>query len=131
MRVPPLDPRYAAVICSGDFNEWVWKITSVDQPFSYMFTHEYDMLEFDLGNTFNYAELAALIAPRPFMVERGRNDGVGSDERIAYEFAKVKRAYDKAGRGADAELEFFAGPHQIHGVGTYDFLHRHLKWPVR
>jgi hypothetical protein len=26
-------------------------------------------------------------------------------------------------------METFAGPHTIHGRGTFDFLHRHLKWP--
>ena len=40
------------------------------------------MFEFDLGSTFNYAEMASLIAPRPFMVERGHFDGVGSDEMV-------------------------------------------------
>ena len=38
------------------------------------------MPEFDLGNTFNYGEMAGLIAPRPFMVERGHDDGVAPDE---------------------------------------------------
>jgi hypothetical protein len=25
------------------------------------------------------------------------------------------------------EIEFFDGPHTIHGVGTFDFLRKHLK----
>ena len=53
------------------------------------------MPEFDLGNTFNYAEMAYLIAPRPFMVERGHDDGVGIDEMVAYEYAKVRYLYAK------------------------------------
>ena len=56
---------YALSICSGDFNEWVRKNVSVDSSISYMFTGEYEMPEWDLGHTFNYAEMAALIAPRP------------------------------------------------------------------
>ncbi len=128
MRVPPLVKRYALSICSADFNEWIWKITSADQPFSYMFTVEYDMLEFNLGNTFNYSEMAYLIAPRPFMVERGHRDGVGIDEWVAYEFAKVRRFYTFLGIGDRAEIEFFNGPHAIHGEATYEFLHRHLRW---
>ena len=72
--------RYCLSICSGDFNEWIWKNITLDWAGSYMFTGEYEMYEFDLGNTFNYAEMAALIAPRPFMVERGHDDGVGLDE---------------------------------------------------
>jgi hypothetical protein len=26
-------------------------------------------------------------------------------------------------------IEFFDGPHTIHGVGTFEFLHKHLNWP--
>lgn len=131
MRVPAIETRYALSICSGDFNEWTWKVVSTDFPFSYMFTQEYDMLEFNLGHTFAYYEQAMMIAPRPFMVERGHRDGVGIDEWVSLEFAKVRRLYNQMGQGAKAEIEYFDGPHQIHGAGTYDFLHRHLAWPVR
>ncbi|HVR35830.1 MAG TPA: hypothetical protein VMS21_08265 [Methylomirabilota bacterium] len=27
-------------------------------------------------------------------------------------------------------IEFFDGPHTIHGEGTFEFLHKHLDWPV-
>jgi hypothetical protein len=94
-----------------------------------MFTGEYEMYEFNLGNTFNYAEMADLIFPRPFMVERGHGDGVAPDEWVAYEFAKVKRRYDLLGHGDRCEMEVFNGGHQINSKGTFDFLHKHLKWP--
>ncbi|MBY0527015.1 MAG: dienelactone hydrolase family protein [Gemmataceae bacterium] len=127
MRVPALLPRYKLSICSGDFNEWIWKNASVDFRGSYMFTGEYEMPEFDLGNTFNYAEMAALIAPRPFMVERGHDDGVGIDEWVAYEFAKVQRMYVKMGLPDRTTIEWFNGGHEINGKGTFEFLDRHLK----
>ena len=95
---------------------------------SYMFSGEYEIFEWNLGRTYNYAEMAALIAPRPFMVERGHNDGVGIDEWVAWEFAKVKRHYDYMGIGDKTEIEWFNGPHTIHGVGTYEFLRKHLNW---
>lgn len=129
MRVPSLLDRYVLSICSADFNEWVKKNATIHSPYSYMFSGEYEMPEFNLGRTFNYAEMAALIAPRPFMVERGHDDGVAPDEWVAYEFAKVKRFYDKLGIGDRTELEVFNGPHTINGVDTYKFLHRHLAWP--
>ena len=129
MRVPALLNRYALSICSGDFNDWIRKNVSLDFPASYLFTGEYEMPEWNLGHTFNYAEMAALIAPRPFMVERGHNDGVGLDEWVAYEYAKVRRLYDRLGIGDRTQIEFFNGPHTINGVGTFDFLHRHLAWP--
>jgi dienelactone hydrolase len=129
MRVPAALEGYALSICSGDFNEWVRKNAAIDAPASYIYSGEYEMPEWDLGHTFNYAEMAALIAPRPFMVERGHNDGVGADEWVAYEFAKVKRFYDELGIGERTEIEFFNGPHTIHGVGTFQFLQRWLDYP--
>ena len=92
---------------------------------------EYEMPEFNLGMTFNYAEMAALIAPRPFMVERGHDDTVGTDEMVAYEFARVRQFYDRLGIGDRAQIEFFNGPHTIHGVGTFEFLQRHLGTLVK
>jgi hypothetical protein len=73
--------------------------------------------------------MAALIAPRPFMVERGHDDGVGIDEWVAYEYAKVRRLYSRLKLPERTEIEFFAGGHEIHSQGTFAFLDRHLKWP--
>jgi hypothetical protein len=129
MRVPAILEGYALSICSGDFNEWVWKNATVDYGASYMLSGEYEMYEFDLGNTFNYAEMAALIAPRPFMVERGHHDGVGLDEWVAYEYAKVRRLYARLGVADRTEIEFFNSGHEINGQGTFRFLEKHLRWP--
>ncbi len=129
MRVPAVLDRYACSICSADFNEWIVKNATYDSGYSYMFTGEYEMVEFDLGNTFNYSEMAALIAPRPFMVERGHDDGVAPDEWVAHEFATVRRHYVRLGIAEKTEIEFFDGGHQINSQDTFDFLHRHLDWP--
>jgi cephalosporin-C deacetylase-like acetyl esterase len=129
MRVPAVVDGYCLSICSGDFNEWIWKCTSVDWPRSYMATGEYEMPEWNLGNTFNYAEMAGLIAPRPFMVERGHRDGVAPDEWVAYEYAKVRLLYADLKIPERTEIEFFDGPHTINGVGTFNFLGKHLNWP--
>ena len=131
MRVPALLDGYCLSICSGDYNEWVWKCVSVDHPLSYIFTGEDEMWEWNMGNTFNHAEMSWLIYPRPFMVERGHHDGVGYDEWVAYEFAKTKRRYVLLGSGDDAQIEYFNGPHTINGVGTFAFLHDKLNWPVK
>jgi hypothetical protein len=129
MRVPAILPRYCLSICSGDFNEWTWKNVSVDFRGSYMFSGEYEMPEFNLGHTMVYAEMAALIAPRPFMVERGHDDGVGIDEWVAYEYAKVRRHYSRLKIPERNEIEFFPGGHEIHGQGTFAFLQKHLGYP--
>jgi dienelactone hydrolase len=130
MRIPALVTDYALSICSADFNEWVNKNASTRAPYSYVWTIEYEIFEFDLGSTFNYAEMAALIAPRPFMVERGHFDGVGTDEMVAHEFGKVRFLYEaRLKLPGHCEIEWFDGPHTINGKGTFAFLHKHLKWP--
>ena len=130
LRVPPLEPRYKVVVCSGNFNEWLWKLTSIEDPFSFMFTKEYEAIDWNLGPRFGHAEMAALIAPRPFLVERGHSDSVGIDEWVAYEFAKAKRYYAQAGAPDLAEITYFDGPHRIHGDYAYAFLRKHLGPPV-
>lgn len=136
VRVPPMlppsdeTPGYCLSICSADFNEWVAKNASVDAKFSYLWTPEYEIFEWNMGHVANYGELAMLMTPRPFMVERGHDDGVGVDEWVAWEFAKVRRHYNKLGIGDRTEIEFFDGPHTINGQGTYEFLGRHLNWPA-
>ena len=129
MRVPALLEDYCLSICSADFNEWVVKCTNLTRSYSYLYTIEYDMYEWDLAHVANYAELAGLIAPRPFMVERGHGDGVAPDEWVAYEYAKVRRLYDGLGLGDRTELTVFNGGHEIRAEATFDFLARHLGWP--
>lgn len=129
MRVPALLDGYALSICSADFNEWIVKNATYDSRYSYMFSGEYEMPEFNLGNTFNYAEMAWLIAPRPFMVERGHHDGVAPDEWVAYEYAIVRHLYANLGISDRTEIEFFNSGHEINGQETFRFLHQHLDWP--
>ena len=128
MRVPQLLDRYCLSICSADYNEWIWKNMWIRHHFCYLYSSEYDMPEFDLGNTFNYAELSRLVFPRPFMVERGRIDDVAPDEWVAYEYAKTRKFYVEMGMADKTEIEFFDGPHTINGVGTYEFLQKHLHF---
>ncbi len=138
MRVGALLEGFAAVICSGDYNEWVRKVTSVeawphadapsDRFTGYPFTREYEIFEYNLAHTFNYAEMSALIAPRAFMVERGHHDRVASDEWAAFEYAKVRRLYNTVLQQPErTTIEYFDGGHRIHGVGAFEFLQRHLQ----
>ncbi|MBK8500945.1 MAG: dienelactone hydrolase family protein [Saprospiraceae bacterium] len=129
MRIPALVGNYCISICSADFNDWVWKLASSRSPYSYVWTGEYEIFEWDLGSTFNYSEMATLIAPRPFMVERGHFDGVAPDETVAYEYAKIRNLYSaQLGIGDRTEIEWFVGPHTINGIGTFKFLDKHLKF---
>lgn len=117
VRVPPVLGRYALSICSADFNDWARKVAGTDSDYSFMHTVEWEMPYFNMGNTFNYAELAYLMVPRPFMVERGRHDGVAPDQWVAYEYAKVRWLYAQLGLADRTAIEFFNGGHTIHGRG--------------
>ena len=129
VRVPPLLEKYCLSICSGDFNQWTRKVAATDQPFSFMRTIEWEMPYWNLGQTFDYAEMAYLMAPRPFMVERGHRDLVGRDQWVAHEYAKVRWLYAQLGLADRTDIEFFQGGHSMRGEGAFDFLHRHLHWP--
>lgn len=130
MRIPALVTDYCLSICSADFNEWVNKTASTRENFGYVWTGEYEIFEWDLGSTFNYAEMASLICPRPFMVERGHFDGVGTDEWVAFEYAKVRNLYAaQLGIGDRTHIEWFVGPHTINGKDSFAFLNKHLQWP--
>jgi dienelactone hydrolase len=129
IRVPPLLTDYCLSICSGDFNDWAKKVASTDSDYSFMYSIEWEMPYFNMGSTFNYAELSYLMVPRPFMVERGHHDGVAPDEWVSSEYAKTRWVYAQLGLADRTTIEFTNGGHTIYGAGTFDFLHRHLDWP--
>ena len=129
VRVPTILQDYCLSICSGDFNQWTRKVAATDQPFSFMRTIEWEMPYWNLGHTFDYAEMTYLMIPRPFMVERGHLDTVARDRWVAHEYAKVRWLYSQLGIADRTEIEFFQGGHSINGEGTFAFLHKHLDWP--
>jgi len=129
MRVPAVLEGYCLSICSGDFGDWTRKVTDTHYEGSFMNSLEWEMPYFNMGSTFSYAEMAYLIFPRPFMVERGHHDIVQPDEWVAYEYEKVKFFYDQFNLGDKTEIEFFNGGHSMRSDETFKFLHKHLNWP--
>ena len=107
MRVPSVLEGYALSICSANFNEDIYKTVSTSHDFAYPFYRTWEVGFFNLGNTFGHAELASLILPRPFMVERGMHDTVGTDAWVSHEFGKVRWLYSQLGIGDRAVIEFF------------------------
>ena len=129
MRVPAVLEGYCLSICSGDFGDWTRKVTDTHYQGSFMNSLEWEMPYFNMGSTFSYAEMAYLIFPRPFMVERGHHDLVQPDEWVAYEYGKVRYFFDQFNLGDKTEIEFFNGGHSMRSDGTFKFLHKHLNWP--
>src|SRR5579872_6296631 len=131
MRIPALVDGYALSICSSDFCDWIWRTVSNRFSGGYLVHGEYEIFEFDLGNTFNYAELAALICPRPFMVERFHGRDMFTERKLA-EFAKARLLYESLNLGDRIAIAWFANfqpPSEYRRRETFDFLHKHLNWP--
>jgi dienelactone hydrolase len=127
--LPAVIEEYTLSICSGDWTERVWKNSNLRSDFIFTWGGAFPQIEFNFAETFNYAEISGLIAPRPFMVERGHYDPVSPDEWVAFEFARTRWLYQHLGIGERAEFEFFPGGHQMNKQGTFRFLHKHLGWP--
>ena len=128
MRLPAVLENYCLSICSGDFGNWTRRVTDTYGR-SFMNSIEWEMPYFNMGSTFSYAEMAYLILPRPFMVERGHDDMVESDEWVSYEYGKVRYVYDKLNLKDKTEIEFYNGGHSMRCEGSFNFLHKHLNWP--
>jgi dienelactone hydrolase len=130
MRIPALLDGYCLSICSSDFSDWIWRTATNRYPNGYLAHSEYEIFEFGLGNTFNYPEQAALICPRPFMVERFHHHGLFAEKTCA-EFAKVQLLYenlDIADRVAMTYYGSYLNNKPYTDRETFDFLHKHLRW---
>ena len=124
-----LETEISEALNEIDFGDWTGKVADTHYKGSFMNTLEWEMPYFNMGSTFDYAEMAYLIFPRPFMVERGHHDLIQPDSWIGHEFGKIRFFYDQFNQGDKAEIEYFNGGHSMRGEGTFRFLHKHLNWP--
>jgi hypothetical protein len=61
------------------------------------------------------------------MVERGHDDGVGTDEMVSYEYARVRYLYANRLKLPDrTAIDYQVGGHQVFLKGTQEFLEKHL-----
>jgi dienelactone hydrolase len=131
MRIPAVLEGYALSICSSDFSDWIWRTVSNRLETGYLAHSEYEIFEFDLGSAFNYGELAALICPRPFMVEEFHHSGLFA-ERTRGEYARVQLLYENLGISPRTRITFYGAylPNLPYVEReTFEFLHEHLRWP--
>lgn len=118
----PLLDRLALSICSGNFNDWRTKITSDELNTSYLRHPDEDMYSWNCLNRFTHPELIAMMAPRPVCVEYGIRDGITRPEWTAYAWKQTEALLDHIGLSDRIRLAEFNGPHEIHGVETFEFL---------
>lgn len=67
-------------------------------------------------------DLAALIAPRPLLIEAGSDDPIFPLHGVLDAYGRLAGAYAALGAADRLEKDVFAGGHQIGGARAYEFL---------
>ncbi len=73
-------------------------------------------------------ELAALIAPRPLLVENGKADAGFPIEDSLTQHAQIARVYEVVGVPERADFDVFDGGHEFSGRKAFDWFARWLDW---
>ena len=74
-------------------------------------------------------DIAALIAPRPLLIETGTRDnlnGAGGLRNVRSQVSIIRRAYRLLGAGGMLKHDVFDGPHMWRGVEAVPWMQRHL-----
>ncbi|NQT11180.1 MAG: dienelactone hydrolase family protein, partial [Planctomycetes bacterium] len=125
--ISPLEPRLAATVISGHFNDWRSKITNDTLRTSYLWHPDEDFYNWNVLHRFTHPELIAMIAPRPACVEFGQRDGITTPEWTDYAWKQVLSWRDRLGLSDRISLAHYDGVHEIHAVEAVDFLDRFLR----
>jgi dienelactone hydrolase len=114
-----MDARIKAAVISGYFCDWRHSILAL-----FHCTCNFVPGLLNLGEL---SDLAALIAPRPLLVEHGTRDDIFPIEHVRAAVDKARRAWDLLGaRDGDFSTDYFEGRHRINGPAAYAFLAKHL-----
>ena len=126
--VPALLDKYAAVVCRADFGDWARQLGAVGESESWLYRAGWDLAVLNLANKWSAAELAGLVAPRPFRVAQRCGKETTEDEWAGYMHAKVHGWYARLGKPERTEIEFDDGTTPGTDAGTLRFLHKQLGW---
>lgn len=73
------------------------------------------------------ADIAGLIAPRPFCAVQGKKDGIFPIEESRKAFAHLAQIYAASGYGSNCELYEGAEGHRYYKAGVWPFVKKHLN----
>lgn len=113
------DRRIAAAVVSGYFSSWA---SSAEVPWNMCGSQ---VLAGMLG-AIEHADLGALVAPRPLLVQSGADDPLFPVAAARASAATVADVYAALGAADRFEHEVFAGGHEWRGKRPYAFLDRWL-----
>jgi dienelactone hydrolase len=113
------DDRVAAAVISGYLSSWQ---ASHAVPLNMCGSQ----VLFDSLGRLEHLDVAALVAPRPMLVETGSEDPIFPQGAATETVAQLRLLYDYLGAGQRLVHDVFSGGHQWHGELAYPFLARHL-----
>ncbi len=113
------DARVSVAVVSGYFSSWT---ESHKVPWNMCGSQ---VLTGMLGQM-EHADLAALVAPRPLLVQSGDQDILFPVATADEALGRVRPVYERFGAGDRLAHDVFAGEHQWNGPGAFPFLDRWL-----
>ncbi len=113
-----IDPRIRAAVVSGYFSTFRDSILAMAHcPCNFVP---------GLAAFGEMADLAGLIAPRPLLVEAGKQDGLFPISAVEAGVTAAKKAYACFEAQAHLQTDFFEGGHEVNGREAAGFLRRWL-----
>lgn len=113
-----MDPRITAAVISGYFCTWQWSIMAM--------RHCEDNYVPGILRHAEMADIGALIAPRPLLIEAGTEDPIFPLPGVHDAHEKLAKVYAMLEESERLELDVFEGEHQWHGTVAVDWLRRWL-----
>jgi dienelactone hydrolase len=115
-----LDSRVAVAVVSGFFSSWA---ESHKVPWNMCGSQ----VLFGMLGRMEHVDLAALIAPRPLLVQSGDQDMLFPVAAADDALDRLHPVYELSGAGDRLAHDVFEGEHQWNGPGAYPFLDRWLS----
>ena len=116
-----LDGRVKAAVVSGYISMFHDSVMSI--------MHCVDNFPQDILKAGELPDIAALIAPRPLLVEAGTKDSIFPIASVRTALERLSRVYAAFGVTDRLQADIFEGEHQISGALAYDFLRKWLVSP--
>jgi hypothetical protein len=109
-----VDERIKACVISGYYSAFKDSILAMSHCFCNMVP---GLAKFGEMN-----DLIGLIAPRPVLVEAGRQDCIFPIAAVRHSVERARRIYGLFGAADQVATDYFEGRHRISGRRAYDFL---------
>ncbi|NLX96598.1 MAG: hypothetical protein GXY83_10515 [Rhodopirellula sp.] len=124
----PLEPRIKAAVVAGWYNHRRNKMVLPDSRYSCFLETKEDHAFFDGWLTsFTDSDVAALICPRPLLIQTGKQDRIAWWPMVVEEFEAAKQHYEKLGIADRIEMDLQDCGHEAHVDSGLRFLTKWLK----